>query len=122
MFRLQRGLGIISFIIYTALVLAASVIAMQLTPAYWDNMAIQRIFTTIASDPTLQDASEANIRLAFARQAAIDDISILKADDIHIFQYNHQLQLSANYRTEKPIFGHLGFYIDFSPSSKPISQ
>ncbi|MDA8328204.1 MAG: DUF4845 domain-containing protein [Betaproteobacteria bacterium] len=113
----QRGLGLLSFILFSVAAVFIAITAMKVIPAYLDDWEIQRAFTAIVTDPSLKNAAESQIRDAFVQRSKMDNITSISPDEIKIDQTNNQLILSARYHVEKSIIGNFGFYINFTPSA-----
>ncbi|WP_240141416.1 DUF4845 domain-containing protein [Nitrosomonas sp. HPC101] len=90
---------------------------MKLIPSFIEFAAIKRTLVTIASDPELRDAGAREMRLAFDKRAAVDNIKSVNGSDIIIRKQNEQIVLSASYTVKKPLFANLALLIDFDATS-----
>lgn len=113
----QRGIGMASLIMIIAALLFVAILAMKLIPAYLHNMAIQKIFKTVAADPEMQNASVKDIRASYDKRAMMDSITDITSDDIEISKDGGSITLSASYTVKVPVAGNASLVLDFSPTS-----
>ncbi len=113
----QRGLSFVGFILGALLLVIVAIVGLKLVPAYVENAQINKIFSTIASDPEMQRASISDIRTSFSKRASIDNVSAIRAEDIKIVNYGNKLVLSADYDVKLPLAGNVSLYLEFKPSS-----
>jgi len=113
----QRGLSFSGFIFGAFVLVFASIFAFKLIPAYMQDATIKKVFVAIASDPDMQKAKPAEIRMSFAKRASIDNISAINGEDIEIESDEGHLVLSANYSVRIPLGGNISVYLEFNPSS-----
>ncbi len=113
----QRGLSFVGFIFSAILLVIVAIVGLKLVPAYVENAQISKIFSAIASDPEMQRASVSDIRTSFSKRASIDDVTVIKAEDIKIVNYGNRVVLSADYAVKLPLAGNVSLYLEFKPSS-----
>lgn len=113
----QRGMGMTGVILTIAAALFVVIMAMKIVPTYLQNMTIQKIFKTIATDPEMQAASVKDIRDSFNKRAMMDNISTLTAEAIEISKEGTTWTLSAAYAVKVPVAGNMSLLIEFTPSS-----
>lgn len=113
----QHGLSFSGFMFGVFVLVLASIFGLKLIPAYMRDARIKNIFIMIASDPEMQKATPRDIRLSFSKRAEIDDIKVIKAEDIEIAKNGERLVLSASYPVLIPLAGNVSLYLDFNPSS-----
>jgi hypothetical protein len=113
----QRGITFSGFIIGAVILVVVAITGLKVVPAYIQASEIKTIFQNIANDPEMQKASVHDIKASFDRQATIDAITAIKADDIDISSDNGRPVLSASYAVKVPLAGNVSLYIEFNPSS-----
>lgn len=115
--NLQRGVTFGGMIVIVILLVVVSIFGLKLIPAYIQNAEIKNIFTTIANDPDMQQASVNDIRASFDRRSSIDNINAINAKDIEINVEQGKLTLSASYFVKITVAGNISLYLDFNPTS-----
>jgi hypothetical protein len=113
----QRGLSFVGFIFGALVLVLVSIIGLRLIPAYMQDAEVKKLFVTIANDPDMQQASILDIRASFNKRASIDNVNVIKAEDIELYSVNGKLVLSANYVVKIPLAGNVSLYLDFNPTS-----
>ena len=114
----QSGITFGGFIMFMIALVVVAIFSMKLIPAYMDNGKIQKAFDAIVADPSMQNASLAEIRDSFYKRAiTMDNVTVLDASDIEIFKDNGKLALSAKYSSKVPVAGNVSLVIDFNPAS-----
>ncbi|MES2405757.1 MAG: DUF4845 domain-containing protein [Pseudomonadota bacterium] len=115
----QKGATLIGMLLVGIVIVFAAIVVMKIVPAYIEYFSIKKVFGAMAVDPAMKDATNDEVRLSYARRSGIDNITAVKPDDLDISRANGQLVVSAKYRVDKPLFGNLGVYMDFSASTAP---
>lgn len=113
----QRGLSLSGLLVGAVILVFIALLGFKLIPAYLEDARIKNTFVAIAGDPELNKASVRDIKLAFSKRADIDDIRVLKPDDIEIAKDGETLVLSASYTIMIPLTGNVSLSLDFNPSS-----
>ncbi|HUW29542.1 MAG TPA: DUF4845 domain-containing protein [Sulfuriferula sp.] len=115
----QKGATLIGMLFVGILIVFAAIVVMKIVPAYIEYYSIKKVFSAMAADPALKDATPADVRLSYARRSGIDNITAVTPDDLDIAREGGTLVVSAKYRVEKPLFGNVGLYMDFAASTAP---
>ncbi len=113
----QRGLSFFGFIFGAFILVLVSIIGLRLIPAYMEDAKIGNLFTAIASDPEMQKASPRDIRMSFIKRASVDNITVIKPEDVEINSNGGRLVLSASYAVKVPLVSNASLYLEFNPSS-----
>lgn len=113
----QRGITLTGFLVFAGLAVAALLLGFKIGPAYAEFYSIQKIFRNMASEPSLQAASRGEINTAFNNRATIENIKMVKADDLEVSKDGGKLTISAAYSVRVPLFHNLSACMDFNPSS-----
>lgn len=116
-YRRQQGISLPGLLTWSVVIVLVVILGMRLIPSFIEFAAIKRALVTIVSDPELRDASAREMRLAFDKRAAVDDIKSVSGSDIIIRKQNEQIVLSASYTVKKPLFANLSLLIDFDAVS-----
>jgi len=114
----QNGVSFpVVFLIGVVIALGA-VGAMKVGPAYADfGTAKGAIVAIAASDGPTSSVSE--IRKAFDRRAAVDNITVVAADDLEISKDGGELVIAFAYAQKIPLFANVSLLIDFAATTAP---
>ncbi|ABI60013.1 DUF4845 domain-containing protein [Nitrosomonas eutropha] len=115
--RGQQGISLPGLLTWSVAIVLAAILGMRLIPSFIEFAAVKRALVTIASDSKLRDASVREIRMAFDKRAAVDDIKSVSGSDIVIRKQDEQLILNISYAVKKPLFANLSLLIDFDAAS-----
>ena len=112
----MSAIGILLILI---LVVFAALIGMRVTPAYLEYFAIKKAVSGMAQSGELSGQSVADVRRAFDKRAAVDDISSINSTDLEIAKEGGDVVLSFAYEKRIPLFYNISLLIDFAGSSQP---
>ncbi|SFU52673.1 protein of unknown function [Nitrosomonas eutropha] len=115
--RGQQGISLPGLLTWSVAIILMAILGMRLIPSFIEFAAVKRALVTIASDSELRDAGAREIRLAFDKRAAVDDIKSVNGSDIVIRKQDEQLILNISYIVKKPLFANLSLLIDFDAAS-----
>jgi hypothetical protein len=113
----QQGVSLSGLLIWSVIIVLVAILGMRLVPSFIEYAAIKRALMATASDPDLQNAAARELRLAFDKRAAIDEIKSVSGRDIVINKQNTQVMLSVSYAVKKPLFANVSLLIDFEAAS-----
>jgi hypothetical protein len=114
----QRGVSFpVIFLIGVVLALAA-VGAMKIAPAYSDFLTAKKAIVAIAAGEG-RSGSVTEIRKAFDRRSAIDNISVVTPGELEISKDGGEVVISFAYTKKIPLFANVSLLIDFAASTAP---
>ena len=114
----QRGVSFpVIFLIGVVLALAA-VGAMKIAPAYTEFMTIKKTVMAIAASEG-RTGSVSDIRKAFDRRSAIDNITAVTPGELEISKDGGVVVISFAYQKKIPLFTNVSLLIDFAASTAP---
>lgn len=114
----QRGISFpLVFLIGVVLALAA-VGAMKIAPAYTEFSTAKKAIVAIAASDG-RTGSVGEIRKAFDRRSAIDDITAVTPGDLEITKDGGEVVISFAYTKKVPLFANVSLSIDFAASTAP---
>lgn len=113
----QRGVGLVGLIMIAVGIVFVAILGMKLVPAYIHSAQIAQIFKTMATDPSMQGASNVEIKDSYTKRANINYITDITAEDIEIVKGNGRLSLSTSYSVKIPLVGNVILLLEFNPSS-----
>jgi hypothetical protein len=117
----QQGLGFAGVIILLIGIVFIAIIGMKLVPAYIEFYTIKKAVNSMTSSGELRGASVADVRKAFDRRTAIDDITAVTPADLEITKEGNEVVISFAYEKRIPLFYNISVLIDFAGSSRPGS-
>ena len=113
----QRGLTLTSMIVVGILLVIVVAFGMKVLPEVLDYMAVVKDMKAVAQDPSLRDASPADIRKAFDRRILIDNVSSINGSDLEIVKHGGNISINIAYSRKIPLFSNVSLVIDFEGSS-----
>ncbi len=114
----QRGISF-PFVFMVGVVLAlAAVGAMKIAPAYVDFMTAKKAIAAIAAAEG-RTGNVGEIRKAFDRRAAIDNITVVTPAELEISKDGGDVVISFAYAKKIPLFANVSVLIDFAASNAP---
>jgi Domain of unknown function (DUF4845) len=114
----QRGVSFpVIFLIGVVLALAA-VGAMKIAPAYTDFLTAKKAIVAVAAGEG-RTGSVTEIRKAFDRRSAIDNITEVTAAELEISKDGGEVVISFAYTKKIPLFANVSLLIDFAASTAP---
>lgn len=106
----QRGLGLWGWIFVLGVIGFFSVVAMQLTPIYLADMAIQRVVKAAANDG---GANLAEIRRGMKTRWDVEGITTLRVEDVQLVKHGAGRALYYEYEARAPLFYNLSILAEF---------
>lgn len=109
----ERGLGLISLILVSAVVVALGAVLVRIVPTVVEYQSVQR-----AAQRASQGGTVAEVRSLFDKAAAIDDISSLQGRDLEISKQNDRVIVEFAYEREIHLAGPAWLVMRYSGRSK----
>ncbi|MCP5245312.1 MAG: DUF4845 domain-containing protein [Burkholderiales bacterium] len=113
----QQGLTLSGMLLWSVVLVLVAVLGMKLVPVYIENATIKKNLDAIANDASLQNANATHVRLAFSKRAQIDNITVIRENNLKITRDNGKNQLSVDYSVNVPLFANISLQIDFETKS-----
>jgi len=110
--RRMRGLGLIQLIVVLAVVGFLGVMAAKLMPSYIDYFNVKKMFAGMEQAGETKGTVR-EIRSAFDRRNAIEDVKAIRAEDIEISKEGGETILTANWTARVPLVSNISACIDF---------
>ena len=110
--RRMRGLGLIQLIVVLAVVGFLGVMAAKLMPSYIDYFNVKKMFAGMEQAGETKGTVR-EIRQAFDRRNAIEDVKAIRAEDIEISKEGGETILTANWTARVPLVSNISACIDF---------
>ncbi len=113
----QRGIGFIGLIFIFAVIGCVTLLGLKLIPAYIEYYSVKKVIAAMASSEEVKSGTVLEIRKSFDRRATIDNINVIKADDLEISKEGNDTVVAAIYQQKIPLFTGYTLLIDFSAST-----
>ena len=110
--RRMRGLGLIQLIVVLAVVGFLGVMAAKLMPSYIDYFNVKKMFAGMEQAGETKGTVR-EIRSAFDRRNAIEDVKAIRADDIEITKEGGETILTASWSARVPLVYNINACVDF---------
>ncbi|HET9576655.1 MAG TPA: DUF4845 domain-containing protein [Usitatibacter sp.] len=111
--RNERGVSLMGLIFWLAILGFFGLLAAKLLPAYLEYFAVKKIFASMeqAGDTkgTVRD-----IRAAYDRRNAIEDVKSLRSDDLEITKEGGETVVSAAWSVKVPLIYNASACLDFA--------
>ena len=112
----QRGMTLISWILVLGVAFLFGVAALRLVPVYLEYLKISSSLNTVQGEFTGQTPSVTDVRKALARQFDVNDVHIIKKDDVKIERQGGAFVMRAQYDHRTPFIANVGFIVAFDKS------
>ena len=114
----QRGVSFPVIFLIGVMVALGAVGAMKIGPAYMDFATAKKAMVAVAASEG-RTGSVVEIRKAFDRRAAVDNITVVTPGDLEITKDGGEVIISFAYAQKIPLFANLSVCIDFAASTAP---
>lgn len=111
----QQGMTLVGIVMVCIVIVIVAIGGLKIAPAYVEYFTVKKAIVAIAQ--TDGRGTVGDIRAAFDRRAAIDDITVVTPRDLEITKEGNEVVISFSYQKKIPLFGNVSALIDFSASS-----
>jgi hypothetical protein len=111
--RHQRGVSLSGLIFWLVLLAILGVMGAKLVPSYIEFYQVKKVFAAMDKGGDF-DGSPQNIRNAYDRRNAIEDIKSVQGKDLEINKSGAETAVSATWSVRVPIAGNASACLDFS--------
>jgi len=113
--RQSRGITMFGILIGIIVLITAVLPAIRSIPSLMEYQAITRAVKQARE----KAATRADVVIAFDKQAAIDDITSLKGEDLEVLDAGGSIQaVRFSYKREIPLYGPIGIVITYSGTQR----
>ena len=113
----QRGVGLGGLLVGAVVLGIAALLVMKVFPDVSEYFAIVKDVKATAQDPSLQEKSIAEIRIAYSKRAEIDNIQAITPADLEITKQDGKVVISFAYSRKIPLIANASLWLDFEASS-----
>ena len=111
----QQGVTLVGMVMVCIVIVIVAIGGLKIAPAYIEYSTAKKAIVAVAQ--TDGRGTVGDIRAAFDRRAAIDDITVVTPKDLEITKEGNEVVISFSYPKKIPLFGNVSVLIDFSASS-----
>lgn len=115
--KYQRGVSLNGLMIGGVIFALVALLAMKTAPEYMEYGTAVKAIKATATDPSLKDASVAQVRTAFSKRADIDNIKSVDPKELDITKEGGELVISFSYQRKVPLFYNVSLLLDFEGAS-----
>jgi hypothetical protein len=114
----QLGLTVTGLLFGGIALVLLAVFGLKVVPEVVEYAKIVSNIKALSQDPSLKQASIADIRSAYYKRADVDHITALAAQDLDISKNGNTVVLSFAYTKRIPLGGPVSLLIDFEASTE----
>ena len=115
--RKQRGITLSGTIFWLAILGFVGVMAAKLLPSYLEYFAVKKMFAAMVSQ-NLTTGSVRDIRNAYDRMNAIEDVKAVEGKDLEITKSGGETVLTAVWAKKIPMVGNVSACLDFAVTTE----
>lgn len=120
MFSRQRGVSFGSFIMLSIVVTVAAITVLKVVPTYLEYFNVKKAIERTVKEYGAQQPSA--IREAFMRQASVDNIRNISADELQVSQAGSGTTVSLSYERVVPLVGNMSLLFAFDIQKSNTQQ
>ena len=113
--RNQQGVTLVGMVIVGIIIVFVAIGGLKIAPAYIEYYKVKKAIVGVAQ--TTSRGTVAEVRAAFDRRAAIDDIDVIAGRDLEVTKEGNEIVISFAYPKRISMFGNVSVVIDFAASS-----
>lgn len=111
----QRGVTLIGLVVICIIIVFVAIGGLKIAPAYIEYFKVKKAVVGVAQ--TTSRGTVLEVRQAFDRRAAVDDIDVITSKNLEVTKEGNELVMSFSYEKRIPLFSNISVVIDFAASS-----
>ncbi|HYS58140.1 MAG TPA: DUF4845 domain-containing protein [Burkholderiales bacterium] len=111
----QRGITLVGMVVVCIVIVLVAIGGLKIAPAYIEYFKVKKAIVGIAQ--TNSKGTVGEVRQAFDRRAAIDDIDVIAGRDLEVTKEGNDIVISFSYPKRVSLFGNVSVVFDFAASS-----
>jgi Tfp pilus assembly protein PilE len=111
----QRGITLVGMVVVCIVIVLVAIAGLKIAPAYIEYFKVRKAIVGIAQANSKATVGE--VRQAFDRRAAIDDIDVIAGRDLEVTKEGNDIVISFAYPKRVSLFGNVSVVFDFASSS-----
>lgn len=113
----QRGVTLISLMVFLLIVGFILYGAARVVPAYMDYWLVKRVMQQIAAQPDINDIKDGEVRMRLNKDLRMNNITVVSQEDVEIERVPTGVHLSTEFSVKTPFIGAVHLYMEFKPEA-----
>ncbi|MGB2248750.1 MAG: DUF4845 domain-containing protein [Alcanivorax sediminis] len=119
----QRGLSLIGWMVILIVVAILGTAAFRMIPAYMQHNTIRTAISNLLQDNKVALMSGSEIRDALSKRFMINQVDVIKVDDLVMTKEGGVLKIATDYEVREPLFYNVSIVMTFKEEfSKDVRQ
>jgi hypothetical protein len=115
MYRRQRGLSMTTLLVVAVIIVFGAIGFMKVGPAYMEYFKVKKAVHAVALEG--RTGTVADVRKGFDRQAVMDDIDVIRGQDLDVSKEGNEVVVAFAYTKKVGLFGNVSLLIEFAGAS-----
>ena len=116
MYRAQRGITFIGFILLLVLAGCIAYLGMRIVPAYIEYYSVVKVLKNVAKEPGVENMDPDRIHNLLGRGFDIGYVETIDHKDVKIVKDTNGMHFDAEYEVRKPVVANIDLIIHFKTS------
>ncbi|HYT15072.1 MAG TPA: DUF4845 domain-containing protein [Burkholderiales bacterium] len=113
----QQGVTLVGMVMACIVIVIVGIGGLKIAPAYIEYFKVKKAVVGIVQGGDARGGTVGDVRTAFDRRAAVDDIDVITARDLDITKEGNEVVISFAYQRKIPLFSNISLLIDFAGRS-----
>ena len=113
--RNQQGVTLMGMVVVCIVIVFVAIGGLKIAPAYIEYFKVKKAVVGVAQ--TTSRGTVGEVRQAFDRRAAVDDIDVIAGKDLEVTKEGNDIVISFAYPKRISLFSNISVIIDFAASS-----
>ncbi|WP_323774105.1 DUF4845 domain-containing protein [Alcanivorax sp.] len=114
----QRGMSMISWAVVLIVVAILGTAAFRMVPAYMEHNTIATTIRSLLQDSKTALMSPGEIRDGLSKRFTINQVNVIRVDDLAIVKEGGVLTVSTDYEVREPMFYNVSIVMTFKDEFK----
>ncbi|WP_339344214.1 DUF4845 domain-containing protein [uncultured Alcanivorax sp.] len=114
----QRGMSMISWAVVLIVVAILGTAAFRMVPAYMEHNTISTTIRSLLQDSKTALMSPSEIRAGIDKRFTINQVNVIRVDDLVIVKEGGVLTVSTDYEVREPMFYNVSIVMTFKDEFK----
>ena len=114
----QRGMSMISWAVVLIVVAILGTAAFRMVPAYMEHNTIATTIRSLLQDSKTALMSPREIRDGLSKRFTINQVNVIRVDDLAIVKEGGVLTVSTDYEVREPMFYNVSIVMTFKDEFK----
>ncbi len=114
----QRGMSLLSWAVVLIVVAILGTAAFRMVPAYMEHNTISTTIRSLLQDSKTALMSPREIRDGLSKRFTINQVNVIRVDDLGIVKEGGVLTVSTDYEVREPMFYNVSIVMTFKDEFK----